>query len=273
MREALSARLDSEQPGVAETVLDEHLAGCRHCAAWYQAAARVTRMTRLGPALPVTDLAERVLTELGPDWGRSSPAVPAAATRPERVLRAVRWTLAAVALGQFALAAAQVVGHYLEHLAASGGSSGHAHASAAAGLGHLAHESASWNVALSVGMFWVAVQVRRATGLLPVLAAFVLILGVMSGVDLALGQQPLDRVGSALLPLVGLVLVAWLARLVPAGSGTSSPGDPLLEPSVPAAPTAAGPAHPSADGSAGFGDRPDARSDRDRPPAARRAVA
>ncbi|MFH9420626.1 zf-HC2 domain-containing protein [Streptomyces sp. NPDC017529] len=47
VRTALSARLDGERlpPGVTDTRLDAHLAGCADCRRWSERAARLRRLT------------------------------------------------------------------------------------------------------------------------------------------------------------------------------------------------------------------------------------
>jgi predicted anti-sigma-YlaC factor YlaD len=42
-REALSARLDGEHPGIAEDLIDAHLVGCADCRAWVTAAEDLGR--------------------------------------------------------------------------------------------------------------------------------------------------------------------------------------------------------------------------------------
>jgi predicted anti-sigma-YlaC factor YlaD len=49
-REAVSALLDGEAPGVGRRAIEHHLAGCTDCRAWREAAYTVTRRARIGPA-------------------------------------------------------------------------------------------------------------------------------------------------------------------------------------------------------------------------------
>ena len=53
IREALSARIDGEDPGLGEHVLDDHLAGCSACAGWADDLATLHRMVRVREAEPV----------------------------------------------------------------------------------------------------------------------------------------------------------------------------------------------------------------------------
>jgi predicted anti-sigma-YlaC factor YlaD len=64
-REALSARLDSEEEATdADRSIDEHLEDCRDCAFWYDAAALITRRTRMTTAFAWPDVAESVLSRV-----------------------------------------------------------------------------------------------------------------------------------------------------------------------------------------------------------------
>jgi predicted anti-sigma-YlaC factor YlaD len=55
-REAISARIDGEDPGVADDALQAHLADCPGCRAWQQRAHAVTRRARLGGSFLDHDL-------------------------------------------------------------------------------------------------------------------------------------------------------------------------------------------------------------------------
>ena len=72
-REAVSARIDGEDPGLPDSALDAHLGACADCRAWQQRAHAVTRRSRLGGLFLDHDLSPRVLA-----------AVPAAATGRRR---------------------------------------------------------------------------------------------------------------------------------------------------------------------------------------------
>ena len=89
-REAISARIDGEDPGLPDSTVDAHLRDCGGCRAWRQRAHTVTRRARLSGLYLDHDLTPRVLA-----------AVPAAATgRPRFTQRAA---LAAVAAAQLAI--------------------------------------------------------------------------------------------------------------------------------------------------------------------------
>ena len=82
-REAISARIDGEDPGLPASALDEHLASCADCRDWQQRAHELTRRARLGGPFLERDLTAQVLAavlpvrprprRLGP-WGRPRPA-------------------------------------------------------------------------------------------------------------------------------------------------------------------------------------------------------
>ncbi|MEV0057587.1 zf-HC2 domain-containing protein [Saccharopolyspora shandongensis] len=188
-REALSARLDGEPPPVPDDRLEGHLAECADCRSWQQRAAELNRALRVGPVEPTPDLAQSVLDAAR----RMRDPVP---RRWPRVL------LAAVALCQVVLGIAQVLGvtHFADHGMGD------------VMTGHLLNESTAWNLALGLGMLWTAWRVRASTGLLPVLAAFLLVLGGFSVFDVINNAVPATRLLSHGLLVVGLVLLLVVRR-------------------------------------------------------------
>ncbi len=64
MRTALSARLDGEDAGVAERVLDAHVEACAGCRGWLDGAAAVSRRVRLHVPAAQTDLSAQVVQRL-----------------------------------------------------------------------------------------------------------------------------------------------------------------------------------------------------------------
>src|SRR5262245_3184698 len=82
-RELLSAVLDGETTAAERAATDQHLAGCRACRAWSDAASRVHRLVRLRPAETVPDLAPAILAKAHPpnagrwEWIRTALAVVA----------------------------------------------------------------------------------------------------------------------------------------------------------------------------------------------------
>jgi predicted anti-sigma-YlaC factor YlaD len=195
-REELSARLDGEDDPTVRSSVDVHLAGCAACRRWFDDAARVTRLTRTGVAVPTPDLVAAVRAHRPVRSGR----------RLRPVFRAV---LALAGTGQLALAVAQILGDRFVGGAEMDGAS----------MIHLMHESAAWNLALGVGFGWVAWRVRRAAGLVPTLTAFVLVLCTLAGLDFAHGRVDPARLSSHALVLVGYVAMLVLAAPDTRGGG------------------------------------------------------
>ncbi len=182
LRESLSARIDGEQPAVADEVLDRHLTGCPACRAWQERAIALRRATLVREAPRVPDLTARILAE-----------VPAPRPEPWRL----RVALGLVALVQSGLGLAELLGADVGH-AAHGG---------LVAAAHLGNESAAWNVAVGIGLLWAALRPSAAAGLLPALGGFVVVLGIVSGVDLTTGQVAADRVASHGLVVAGVALL------------------------------------------------------------------
>ncbi len=199
IRVELSARLDGEDdPALRETV-DAHLAGCAECAAWWERAGAVTRLARTAAALPGPGLSAEAMNAI-------LEAVPTAS-------KAVLWlrhALLAVGLGQFFLGVAQISAY-----ATSLADHGHGDTVGSVTSGHLWHESAAWNVAIGAAMAWLAWRRTRPTGLIPVLTAFVAVLGLLTANDALAGRVDGARVLSHSLVLAGyvLLLVMNLPRL------------------------------------------------------------
>jgi predicted anti-sigma-YlaC factor YlaD len=197
-REAASARLDGEPPGLPAGEMDEHLGGCSDCTAWQAAAQRVTRLVRLAPAPDIPDLSAQVLAALLPRRHRSTRRSAGWALGRDWPAALLRVGIAVVALGQVAVGwpalalGSETMGAPL----------------------HVAHESGSWNLALAVALLVVARRPRYAPGLMPMLGAFVAVLAVFSVPDIAAGHVPSARIGDHLLLVGGLVLVAALAHRV-----------------------------------------------------------
>jgi predicted anti-sigma-YlaC factor YlaD len=215
-RDAISARMDGEDPGVDPGVVELHLDGCADCRAFSERAAQVTRLARIRPAEDLPDVLPGLLAAL--DAGESRPA-------PRRTWRsiardAVRAALAVLAVGQLALALSGIV-------AALGGQVGTDQLGGAS-MTHFSHESAAWNLAIGVAFGWAASgAARRAGGLVPVIGAFVALLVALSALDLLVGNVTAGRLVGHLPVIVGLVLLLLHARLGRDGGGTAvaSPDD------------------------------------------------
>ncbi|MGY1857480.1 zf-HC2 domain-containing protein [Modestobacter sp. SYSU DS0290] len=181
-REAISAGLDGEDPGMPQAWVDEHLAGCAACRGWAEAAAEVTRRARLVPAAAVPDVTAAVLGRL-----------PAARVRRGWVDAALRLALLAVGAGQLAVSLPAFLG--------AGGTA----------PVHLAHETGAWNLGLAACFLVVAARPRLAAGALPFLLSFTAVLGWVTLADLGAGHVHAARAGAHLVLVGGAVLVSALA--------------------------------------------------------------
>ncbi len=77
---------------------------------------------------------------------------------------------------------------------------------------HVAHESAAWDIAVGVAFLAAAFAPRRAAGLVPLLATFMLVLSVLSVHDLIDGEVTTSRELTHLATVLGLVLLVLLDR-------------------------------------------------------------
>jgi predicted anti-sigma-YlaC factor YlaD len=181
IREAVSARLDGEDPGVPPEEVDAHLAACAQCRAFADGAGALHRSLRLAPAPDVPDLTPGVLAAIGAESepGRGGQVV---------VLRCV---LAALALVQIAVALPALFG-------ADGGLSVHS-----------ARHLGSFSLALAVGFLYAAWRPSRIAGLLPVAVALVACLIGTSVFDVADGRAAALAEASHVTEIAGLVAV-WL---------------------------------------------------------------
>ena len=183
IREAISARLDGESPGVAPEIVDGHVATCAECRAFAEGAGALHRAVRVAPAPPVPDLSAGILAAIGP-----TPA-PDATRSHERGLRVALAILGVVQLG---VAIPALLG-------ADGGVDTHS-----------ARHLGSFSIALAVGFLFAAWRPARVPGLLPVVAALVACVLGTSLLDVIGGRtdgrergQPRDRdrrVGGRLAP-------------------------------------------------------------------------
>jgi predicted anti-sigma-YlaC factor YlaD len=187
-RDALSATMDGEDPGVAEEVVRDHVDSCPECTAFALGAARLHRTARVTPADAVPDLTGPILRSIGNE--------PTAAAVDERA-RFLRISLVVIGAIQLGMAVPALV---------LGDDSGLPT--------HVARHLGSFALALGVGLLVVAWKPERASGVLPVVAALVVCLVGSSILDIAQGNAvPGAEVGHAP-ELVGLVAV-WLLTRVP----------------------------------------------------------
>jgi predicted anti-sigma-YlaC factor YlaD len=193
-REALSARIDGEREPVPAARVDEHLAVCDPCGAWYaQAVEQTQQLRRLAGRSQVVAVA-------------APSDQPAASRAPRRLPTAntwLRWTLAITGVLQLGLAVAQATG-------ADIGTAAAAHHAMMGG--HLLNESTAWSAALGVIMVVAAARPGAAAGLAGVLSVFTAILTGYVVSDAVSGAVSLDRILSHLPVLAGTVLALLVWR-------------------------------------------------------------
>ncbi|TWP48512.1 hypothetical protein FKR81_28425 [Lentzea tibetensis] len=190
-REALSARLDGEPESAPADQVEGHLAECADCRAWQDQAAALTRTLRLRPATPVPDLTAAILD--------AAPVIEP--PRPRGWLP--RMLLGGVAVAQLTIGLAQILGT---------GESAHSGHSTGVDSSHLFNESTAWNLALGLGLLWTALRPAAASGLLPVVGAFVAVLIPFSASDLLGGAATVSRVTTHALLILGLALLVIVHR-------------------------------------------------------------
>lgn len=196
---AISARADGEDPGVAERLLDAHLATCGSCRAFAAAIEGSRRRLVVQPAAQMPDLSHEV------------SRLTAVADRASRwgVVRALLLVVAAEVIILSAPSLFDADNHDGRHLGAF---------------------SVAYGVALAV----VAVRPARARTVLPVSFVLALALFITAIVDLARGVVPLTEEATHLPELVSVLLVWLLTVPTPrrgnrgsADDASSSPGPAL----------------------------------------------
>jgi predicted anti-sigma-YlaC factor YlaD len=192
-REAISARIDGEDPGVPDGALEAHLAGCQVCLDWEQRAHVMTRRARLGGPFLDRDLSGRVLA-----------AIPPAPAR-QRVRLALRGALLAAALGQLAVTVPLLI-------------MGHDHDAGA----HAAHELGSFDLALAIAFAVGAIRPALSAGLAWTCGIAAAGLAGTAIADLIGGQAIGADEAQHLIAVAGAVLLIWQARIT--GTGVADAG-------------------------------------------------
>lgn len=192
-RDAVSARVDGEDPGLPDTEIDAHLASCPSCEAFDAAARRMRRRLALYDTDAVPDASRRVVKRTGAEDRRRTTPV-------------LRWLLAAVAVGIIVIA----VPDFLS-------TDPHAHS--------LRHVGA-FSLAYAAGLILVAVRPARARTMLHV--AFVLggALVATTALDVARGSVTLFGESVHLLEITSAVLLWGLSR--PGSTGGSLPSAQVM---------------------------------------------
>ena len=190
IRDALSARLDGEDPGVEEVALYAHLAACQGCRSFAHDAEVLHRAVRLEPAPAIPDLAPAVLAAIGEDT-RASTRTDHAAASSHDLFQVLRWVLVALAVLQIAVAIPALLG-------------------SDAGLPvHTARDLGSFDLALGIGFLFAAWRPRHIGGMLPVVCAVVVCLALSSLLDVVSGNTAALGESHHLTDFAGL-LVMWL---------------------------------------------------------------
>jgi len=182
IREAVSARIDGEDPGLSPGALEAHLAACAACREWEQRAYVVTRRARLGGRYPEHDLTARVLA-----------AVPSQAAWRQRAVQ--RAGLLAVALAQLAITVPLLIlGH--DHDAGT----------------HAAHELGSFDLALAAAFVIGALRPGLSAGLAWPCGIASAALAATAIFDLIGGQTIGADEAQHLVAVAGAALLFWQAR-------------------------------------------------------------
>jgi predicted anti-sigma-YlaC factor YlaD len=206
VREALSARMDGEDPGLTDERIDGHLAGCAGCRSWSSSAEQVTRTVRVHSVV-VPDLTAGILAAVAQreHAGRDLARVQAAGRR-----QVLRIALAVSAVVQLALALPAL-------LAGLGVTVGLDTA-----LVHTSREAASFDIALAVGFALAAWRPERARAFVPV--AFVLAgcLTLTSAFDIAHGITALAHEATHVAALAQAGLLWALSRGTVGGAARES---------------------------------------------------
>ena len=197
-REAISARIDGEDPGLSASALDEHLARCADCRDWQQRAHQLTRRARLGGPFLERDLTAQVLAAVRP-----------ARPKPRRfdggAGLAQRGGLAAMALAQLAITVPLLI-------------LGHDHDAGA----HAAHELGSFDLALAIAFAVGAIRPALSAGLAWPCGVAAAGLVVTAAADLVGGQTIGADEAQHLIAVAGAALLCWQAWTIRSGAAQSA---------------------------------------------------
>lgn len=192
-REAISARIDGEDPGVPDDALAAHLRTCADCRGWRERAHAVTRKARLGAPFLDHDLTATVLAEVPPVTLRTRRRV------------SLRVALALLSVAQLAITVPLLI---LGHDTGAGT--------------HAAHELGSFDLALAIAFAVGAIRPSLSAGLAwPCSIAAAGLVGT-AVLDLIGGQTIGADEAQHLIAAAGSVLLFWQARTL--GAGTADPG-------------------------------------------------
>ncbi len=185
-QEAISARLDGEDPGIEPARVDAHLARCGRCRAFAAEAAAAHSVQRIGAAPHVPDLSQRIRNAVAASdraghWGVVRALLVVVA------IEIIAFSLPALILGD-------------EHDTAA----------------HAARHLGAFTAAYGVGLLVVAIRPARARTMLPVTIVLAGALLITTVVDLVDGRVPLVGEAQHLPELLSMALVWLLAVPAPA---------------------------------------------------------
>lgn len=176
-REAISAILDGEDPGLDPAAVESHLRSCAGCSTFRDGATALVGQTRLAAAEPIPDRAPQIVSAT---WaGRSG------------------WRRDIVRSVLVGLGVLEVVTGLTALFAGSGASI------------HQSRELGAFAIAIGVGVLLAAYRPWRIAGLLPVVAVLAVTSVAAGVVDVAAGRAGVDDEAHHLIEL-GAVLVLWL---------------------------------------------------------------
>lgn len=182
----MSATLDGEEPPVAAADLTAHLDRCAPCARFADEVADLHRMVRVRPAEPVPDLSGAILVA-------AEPVAPRRAADTTRGW--LRYGLVVIGLTLIALAVPALL------------------AEQSTSSIHLSRELGTFELAFAAGLLFAAWQPERARGILPMAVVLGGGLVLTAAVDVLNGRSTPLGESVHTLELVGVGLLALLARL------------------------------------------------------------
>lgn len=214
VRRALSARLDGEDSGVDDDIVDAHLAGCADCQRWFDEAVAINRKLSVGLApeidLQVPDLSDAILSTMDQSPRRrvSGWQVAIALSRTLVVLIGVFLLVWAVQL----LVGTTSADQFLPLTTAANNPAGEAQDPVTA---RLLVDAAASRIALAFGLFWVAWRPQSASGALPILGAYTAFSIGFSTRDLVLGYLTLSTIAAQVLLVTACVSIAviWVGTV------------------------------------------------------------
>ncbi|MDU0478182.1 zf-HC2 domain-containing protein [Staphylococcus chromogenes] len=194
---ALSARLDGEEPGLDDDLIDAHLSGCSECQAFLDRAASLNRQLTFATAKPeaglvAPDLSEQILAGIDPVY------------TPRRTLAVSQAIIARIAL---ILLGVLFIAWALRSVILA--STPTAYGDLDPNFQLLLINTAAIRMAFGFALFFAAWKPRLAGGMLPIFAAvtmFSLGFGIR---DVLLGQSTAANVWGWLLHIITTAVLAW----------------------------------------------------------------